>query len=697
MTQTLEERVRYLEHQVAFLTHQVNSLGHGAPQPGPVVAPPHEQPESPVERQPVAPPNAILQPPARRSAFQPREVQSGRVLAFVGSIAVILGIAFLVALAIEQGWIGETARVVIAAVAASALLAGGTWLYERKGKTQAALAMVATAIAGLYLTLTAATVLYDLVPMPVALPLALGIGAVATAIAVRVNSRTVAAIGIGGTLLAPLLGNAFTAAGMGFLALASASAAAVLVWRRWPWLMVGASTVSLAQVALWATGGPPDLRLVAVLTVFAALNLAIALGYGWRTQGLAHPSSLVLVPFGALVMGALGYFGLPHASGQWAGGAWLVALAAGHAVLAGIALVRRWGSEDMALLVLGTALLVGDVAFGVLAGGWVLAVGWAASATGFAVVAHRYTTRSAPLELTVGGQLALAIGHVLLFEAPPHLLVDGPVSGPGPLAALATVVVGAFASARLIVPERRVVREAFDALSMLALAYATAVSLDGAALLATWAGVSLMLARAAALLADRVAKVGSLGFLALLAAHVMVFEAPLSALIYGVEDMLAAAFGLLLLVVVAVTQWRDLPSGSRLRTVVGAVAAVALLYLGSAAIVSAFQPGPGAIRTGLDVDIRQQGQALLSAFWGMCGFAALWLGLRLRTPIVRLGGLALLALATGKVFLYDLSALGSVYRIGSFIALGLLLLTAAFVYQRAAAREPERPSPGLPS
>ena len=144
-------------------------------------------------------------------------------------------------------------------------------------------------------------------------------------------------------------------------------------------------------------------------------------------------------------------------------------------------------------------------------------------------------------------------------------------------------------------------------------------------------------------------------------------------------------------------QWRDLPSGSKLRAALGAAAAVAFLYLGSVAIVTAFQPGPDAIRTGLDVGIRQQGQALLSGFWGVCGFAALWLGLRTRTPIVRLGGLGLLALATGKVFLFDLSALGSVYRIGSFIALGLPLLTAAFVYQRAAAGESDHPSAGLPS
>jgi hypothetical protein len=38
--------------------------------------------------------------------------------------------------------------------------------------------------------------------------------------------------------------------------------------------------------------------------------------------------------------------------------------------------------------------------------------------------------------------------------------------------------------------------------------------------------------------------------------------------------------------------------------------------------------------------------------------------------------------SVGKVFLYDLSALTSLYRVGSFIGLGLLLLVAAGIWQR---------------
>lgn len=129
------------------------------------------------------------------------------------------------------------------------------------------------------------------------------------------------------------------------------------------------------------------------------------------------------------------------------------------------------------------------------------------------------------------------------------------------------------------------------------------------------------------------------------------------------------------------------------RFALGAAAAVTLLYLGSAGIVKAFQPGPGAIETGLNLNVRQQGQALLSGFWSLCGFTALWLGLRSNVRVIRLSGLSLLALAAAKVFLYDLSTLGSVYRIGSFIALGLLLVTAAFAYQREDRRLAAHPPP----
>jgi uncharacterized membrane protein len=64
------------------------------------------------------------------------------------------------------------------------------------------------------------------------------------------------------------------------------------------------------------------------------------------------------------------------------------------------------------------------------------------------------------------------------------------------------------------------------------------------------------------------------------------------------------------------------------------------------------------------------------------GVSALLVGLRRDVRGVRLGALALLMVTVGKVFLYDLATLTSVYRVASFVGLGLLLLAGAFSWQR---------------
>ena len=57
------------------------------------------------------------------------------------------------------------------------------------------------------------------------------------------------------------------------------------------------------------------------------------------------------------------------------------------------------------------------------------------------------------------------------------------------------------------------------------------------------------------------------------------------------------------------------------------------------------------------------------------------------TGALRIGGLALLGIAVAKVFFYDLATLESIYRVLSFIAIGLLLLAGAFAYQRMRAEQ----------
>ena len=130
------------------------------------------------------------------------------------------------------------------------------------------------------------------------------------------------------------------------------------------------------------------------------------------------------------------------------------------------------------------------------------------------------------------------------------------------------------------------------------------------------------------------------------------------------------------------------------RAALGAAAALTGLYLASVLVVTPFQPGGDVSGLPLSVlGVRQQGQALLSALWALAGVGGLIAGLLADRRALRLGALALLGVAAGKVFLFDLASLTSLYRVGSCLALGLLLLAGSFAWQRI--REPFA-APGYP-
>src|SRR4051812_22486518 len=208
-----DERLDRIERALHELAQRVARLEHGwAPER------PTARPEAPPAAQRAAPqqPGPEPQPEERRPAAPAlarvdiEDLLGGRVLAWLGGAAVLVGVVLFVAYAVRIGWIDEPTRVVLAFVGSTALLLAGFWLYERRGQTDAAVAAVAAAIAGLYASVVAATTLYDLVPPAAGLAVALLIGAVGTAAAVRWDSRLVAALAIVGALLSPVLVDAGT-------------------------------------------------------------------------------------------------------------------------------------------------------------------------------------------------------------------------------------------------------------------------------------------------------------------------------------------------------------------------------------------------------------------------------------------------------------------------------------------------------
>ncbi len=795
-----EERLDVLERRTATLAERLERLEremHGSKEPAVTRSQPAAPPRRPA--QPPRPPQ-----PARPAKPRPKrelnleDLLGGRVLAWLGGIAVLVGIAFFFSLAVSQGWIGPAARTLIAGAGALGLRGAGVWLHDRKGRTEAALAAISTAIAGLFATVTVAAQVYDLIPSLAGLVLSAAIGAIGTTLAIRWEVKGVAALGIGGCLLAPVLVGAPAGTGsMAFLLVAGAAAASVLIWQRWQWLAFGAFAISTPQWISWLLHDPHAGIALAVLACFGVLNLASAVGFELRMSAKRlRRSATFLVPLNGLVLATVGYFWLVSRGQHTVGELWLVALALAHL---GFGLAERPApriSHDLGLISLVLGVGTADAAYGLIVSGPALAAGWAAGAVALALVGKRTRAAGADrtlAELGLGVHVGLALARALLADAPPSAVAGGSGGLLSAAVALSALAAACFASARLAEDGRNGLRVTLDSLGLASLAYLTAIALDGPALaiawateagalaqlmrrskdrvalvgataflggaiihalaldasphttldgvqhllpvascilaialaafrtaraveertwsmaldavalgsvaylaavaldgvllVAAWAGCALVLAELARRLDNRVAAAGALAFGALASAHATLIEAPPAALIHGVDHLAAAAGALLMVAGVTLRMAQLGTAGEKGRVGLVGSGALLLLYTASVAVVSAFEPGgSGAGLQIADFGPHQLAQVLLSALWSLAGVAALVIGLRRDERTVRIAGLALLLVAVGKVFLYDLSTLTSVYRVASFVGLGLLLLAAAFAWQRVRPR-----------
>jgi uncharacterized membrane protein len=72
---------------------------------------------------------------------------------------------------------------------------------------------------------------------------------------------------------------------------------------------------------------------------------------------------------------------------------------------------------------------------------------------------------------------------------------------------------------------------------------------------------------------------------------------------------------------------------------------------------------------------------VISALWCLFAAGCIGLGMATRSVAERLFGIGVLGLAVFKVFLYDVAMLESLWRILSFLCLGLILLAISYVYR----------------
>src|SRR4051794_35158294 len=131
-----EERLARLEDRMLWLQKRLERLegrlAAEAPEEKPqvAVAPPPAPRPAPA---PVARP--VRQAPKRDL----EELLGGCLLALVGGVAVLVGLAFLVALAVPRGWLDEKGRTALAFFCSAGPLRPRGWLRQETGPTPTAL------------------------------------------------------------------------------------------------------------------------------------------------------------------------------------------------------------------------------------------------------------------------------------------------------------------------------------------------------------------------------------------------------------------------------------------------------------------------------------------------------------------------------------------------------------------------------
>jgi uncharacterized membrane protein len=114
------------------------------------------------------------------------------------------------------------------------------------------------------------------------------------------------------------------------------------------------------------------------------------------------------------------------------------------------------------------------------------------------------------------------------------------------------------------------------------------------------------------------------------------------------------------------------------RVLIAGAAALVFLWL-NAALIRALHHNWGAPITAYGIAHSTLVQASLSIFWGVLGFAAMTIAARRHWRYVWIVGAGLMVVVIAKLFLIDLSSIGTIARIASFLTVGALLLVTGYL------------------
>ncbi len=690
--------------------------------PKPVVTPaPAATPTPVVTPTPAAAPTRAAIPPSRTKE-EWEALIGGKLLNRIGALALIIGVGFFLKYAFDNNWITETSRVLIgaAAGAVSLLLAARA---EKKGFSVFAQGLVGAGVAILYLSVYAAFNFYHLVPQLSAFLLMAAVTVLAFMQAFRYNSIAVSLLGWLGGFLTPFLlstGEDNQVGLFSYLFLLDAGVMVVLLKKR-VWSVLEPLTVAGTYIIVfsWYNEYYAEPLLATTLAfvglfwvLFHAIDLFLVLQPSESTPPLRRLLSWMngFLAFWAILLPLERTPGNPTT-------VVLVFFAFLYALSAVPVLWRKPAERSTAIHYLVGAIVILAAALFHEFEKFALPVAWALEAAAVMLLARRLQSRA----LGGTGEVLLVIAFLTLLLVPGAILYD-------PIALFAPVWndrFGAFllllaSTAGIAILLKRMGRpaeaelfhygwmvillivlsaEINDIFRLLSLD-APDVTVEAAGfrrimtISVAWAIVGLAFLSLAGRISLRpllfagcsVLLIGS----ALAGVRGIAFvprELYLPVVNVRFAALLFIGAGGLLAVSLLKPLRQSNPWASEFRFTFQIIVSVLGAILLTGEIRDTFEKAistTGAEYQGSDELTRLENlkQLALSGGWLVYSILLMGIGLWRRIRAIRILAIALFGCTILKIFIYDLSFLETLYRFISFLALGVILLTVSYLYQR---------------
>lgn len=637
--------------------------------------------------------------PMIREAAEPVESRiTGRWFAAVGIIALLCGLGFFLKYAFDQNLITQTGRVILGIVLGFVFVGVGDFLSRRPAHREYSFFVSGGGLAILYFSIYSAFGFYHLIPQSAAfLGMAL-VTAIGALLSITEDTVVLAGMALFGGFLAPYIVSSGTdnqVALFSYITILDLGFLALCYFRSWyklyPIVFVGTYTLFFGWMAAFYNPSlfwPTFLYLTLYFLIFLAAPLLRSFLRKERVgQNEAFFLAVNATAYFATVYGILGAnYGALRGAFFACWGIFFLALAWSLRLADREDKTGIWTLAGVGLMLITLAVPIQLQSF------WVT-MAWALEALLLAAIG---TGLGLPLLRGYGHLVSLAVLlRLLVRDSFPFSIAEAVPFWNGRfytyivvVAALALIAYCYGRKEEQLPPEERLFKPLYAAAAVFAALIGIYIEISAFALPAAWVPFSWILGSFALitggwLMKSRGMRITGIALYAVAVIRLIVIEQ--FSLPGAAPLVFNQRFGLFLLAALAAYAFASLYQSRKgempedeqyLPAAFGVAANILTVWALSLEVTAYFD------RFAAAGAIENQKNLSLSVLWGVYAGVLMLVGITRHMRSIRILGLCGIGIVIIKVFIYDAASLSDIYRVASFVTLGVILLVISFIFYR---------------